>query len=66
MDLQGRSSSIRQVDGVLIMASACRLCGSVGGWLRKGTMASAHLDARHFSLSQNATGAFQDDGVQRE
>ena len=30
-----------------------------GGGLRKGTMASAHLDARHPSFSQHATGAFQ-------
>ena len=41
------------------MANACQLCGIVGGGLRKGTMASACLDARHFSFSQYATGAFQ-------
>ena len=40
------------------MARACWLCGSVRGVFRKGTMASAHLDHRHFSVSQNATGAF--------
>ena len=33
--------------------------GSVGGGFRKWTMASAHLDARHFSVSLYATGAFQ-------
>ena len=36
-----------------------QLAGSVRGGFRKGTMASAHLDARHFSFSQYATGAFQ-------
>ena len=55
------------------MAPACWLCGSVcgGGGFRKGTMASACLsvwekessssclDARHFSSSLYATGAFQ-------
>ena len=30
-----------------------------GGGLRKGTMASAHLDTRHFNFFQYATGAFQ-------
>ena len=32
---------------------------SVGGGLSKGIMASAHLDARHFSLSMYTTGALQ-------
>ena len=32
--------------------------GSVGGRLSKGAMASAHLDARHFSSSLYTTGAF--------
>ena len=41
------------------MAPACQLCGSVGGGFRKGTMASAHLDDRHFSFSLYATGDFQ-------
>ena len=36
-----------------------QLAGSMGGAFRKGTMASAHLDARHFSSSLYATGAFQ-------
>ena len=38
------------------MVLACWLCG---GGFRKGTMASADLDARHFSFSLTATGAFQ-------
>ena len=33
--------------------------GSVGGGFSKGTMASAHLDARHFGFSLYATGDFQ-------
>ena len=33
--------------------------GSVGGGCRRGTMGSARLDARHFSVSLYATGAFQ-------
>ena len=36
-----------------------QLAGSVGGGFRKGTVASAHLDARQFSFSHYATGAFQ-------
>ena len=36
-----------------------QLSGSVGRALRKGTMASAHLDARHFSFSLYTTGTFQ-------
>ena len=32
---------------------------SVGEGFRKGTMSSAHLDARHPSFSQYATGALQ-------
>ena len=36
-----------------------QLASSVGGGFRKGTMASACLDARHFSLSLYTTGAFQ-------
>ena len=39
-----------------------QLAGSVagcGGAVRKGTIASAHLDARHFSFSLHSTGAFQ-------
>ena len=55
--LQGRSNSVSQVDGVSNMAPACRLCVSAEGGLRKGTVASAHLDARHFS--HYATCAFQ-------
>ena len=36
-----------------------QLAGSMGGAFRKGTMASAHLDARHFSLSLYTTSALQ-------
>ena len=36
-----------------------QLAGSVGGGFRKGTMASAHLHARHFSFSLYTIGAFQ-------
>ena len=56
-DLQGGSNCVSQVDGVSDMAPACQLCGAVEGGLRKGAMASACPDARHFSLSQYATGA---------
>ena len=35
------------------------LAGSVALELRKRTVASAHLDARHFSFSLCTTGAFQ-------
>ena len=40
-------------------APAYWLCGSLWGGFRKGTVASAHLDARHFSFSLYATGTFQ-------
>ena len=40
------------------MASACWVC-VCGGGLRKGTIASVHLDARCFSFSLYTTGAFQ-------
>ena len=36
-----------------------QLAASVEGGFRKWTMASARLDARHFSFSQYTTGAFQ-------
>ena len=36
-----------------------RLAGSVRRRFRKHTMASVHLDTRHFSSSLYATGAFQ-------
>ena len=55
-DLQGGANSVSQVDGVSDMAPACQFCG---GGFRKGTMASAHLDARHFSVCLCTTGAFQ-------
>ena len=58
-DLQGGSNSVSQVDGVSNMAPAYKLHGSAEGGLRKGTMASAHPDARHFSLSQYVAGILQ-------
>ena len=36
-----------------------QLASYVGRWFRKGTVASAHLNARHFSFSQYSTGTFQ-------
>ena len=51
--------TVSRVDGVSNMALACQLQGSVEGGLRKGTMASACPDARHFSLFHYATGALQ-------
>ena len=57
-----RWCSVSQVDGVLGITSPCQLCGSVGEEFRKRTIASAPsscLDARHFSSSPYATGAFQ-------
>ena len=36
-----------------------QLACSVGGGFRKGAMASARLDARHFSFSLYTVGAFQ-------
>ena len=36
-----------------------QVAGSVERGFRKGTMASALLDARHFGFSLYATGAFQ-------
>ena len=36
-----------------------QLASSVGGGFSKGTKASAHLDARHFSFSLYTTGVFQ-------
>ena len=36
-----------------------KLAGSVEEGVRKGTMASSHLDERYFSLSLYATSAFQ-------
>ena len=51
-------SSQTVLDKFSDMAPACWPHGSVGGGFRKGTMASACLDARHFSFSLYATGAF--------
>ena len=58
-DLQGKVNSVSQVDGISDMAPAFQLCGSVWGGFRKRTVASDHLDARHFSSSLYVTGAFQ-------
>ena len=55
-DLQGGSNSISQIDRVSDVAPAA---SSVVGRFRKGTMASACLDPRHFGFSQYATVAFQ-------
>ena len=41
------------------MALVLWLCGSVGVEFRKGTMASAHHDARHLSFPLHDTGAPQ-------
>ena len=57
-DLQGGSNSVSQVDEVSNMALAYWLCGSLREGFRKGTMACAHLNARHLSLPQHATGTF--------
>ena len=38
---QGEANSVSQDDGVSDMMLACQLCGSLGGGLRKGIMASA-------------------------
>ena len=59
-DLQGGANNFSQVDELSDMAAACELCGSMRRGFRKGTMASVHLDDRHFSSSLYATGAFQD------
>ena len=52
-------SSQTVLDKFSDMAPACWPHGSVGGGLRKETVASAHLDTRHFSFSLYATGALQ-------
>ena len=52
------ANSVCQVDGVSDMAPACQFCGSVEGWFRIGTMASACLYARHFSFSLYTTGVY--------
>ena len=47
---------------VLARSMESQIChqpaGSIGGGYRKETMASAHLDGRHFSYSLYASGAF--------
>ena len=54
-DPQGRSVLTRLIESQIWHQLACY----VGEGFRKGTMASAHLDARHFSFSLYATSAFQ-------
>ena len=56
MDLQDGSHSVTQVDGI---SYGTGLPALWEGGLSKGTMASAHPDARHFSLSLYTTGALQ-------
>ena len=70
-DLHGGASGVSQVDGVSDVVPTSQLSGSVGRGFRKGTLASSHLsvwrtlfprsclDARHFSSSLYASGAFQ-------
>ena len=53
------SKNVSQFDGVSDMAPAFQCCGSLEGGFRIRTMASAHLDARHFSFSVYTIGAFQ-------
>ena len=55
----GTSKVDQTVLARLMECQICQLCGSECGKLRKGTIAFAHPDARHFSLSQSATGALQ-------
>ena len=55
---KAESLGISNSDQIVLATPACQLCGSVGGVFRKGTMACAHLDSRHFSFSQYATGVF--------
>ena len=54
-------SKVDQMVSARLMQSQIwrQLAGSVRGGFRKGTMASAHLDARHFTFSLYITGAFQ-------
>ena len=67
-DVQGGANSVNQTDGISEMASACQLCGSVGGEFRKWTMAflcggklsaSSCLDARPFTSSLYASVLFK-------
>ena len=57
--LQSRSNSVSEVDGVSDMAPAYQLHGFMRRGPRRGTMASAYLDASHLSLSQHATLAME-------
>ena len=53
---EGQTNKARWMESQILQ----QLASSLGGWFRKGTMASACLDARYFSFSLYATGAFQD------
>ena len=55
------TSKVSQTLLAMLMESQIwhQLAGSVGGGFRKGIMASACLDARHFIFSLYATGAFE-------
>lgn len=55
-DLQSRSHSVSQVDGVSDMAIVYWLCG---GRAQQRDNGSACLDVRHFSFSLFTTGALQ-------
>ena len=48
----GRANSVSQADKVSEMVPTCQLCGSVGGGLRKRTMASAHLSVWEKAVPQ--------------
>ena len=52
---QGQTALARLMDSQIWQ----QLASSVEGGLRKQTMAFAHLDARHFSVSLDTIGAFQ-------
>ena len=58
-DVLGGSNNVSHIDGVSDMAPACQLCGFLGEGFRKGAMASAHLDDRHFCFSHYITGTSQ-------
>ena len=55
----GQTVLARLMESQINTALTCSVCVSVGEGLRKRTMVSVHLDARHFNFSQYATGAFQ-------
>ena len=49
---QVRANSVSQVDGVSEMVPGCQLYGSVGGGIRKGTMASASTSVWEIAVPQ--------------